>query len=86
MAAIPVQVLDITQLNNGCMQVSITCCFCGKKHFHGAGVDELPAAGEGNLGTRITHCTSPNALNLPEYTLMLDAWYACGKKIKRSRK
>ena len=84
MDPIPVQILDAVQVNDDCIQVSIMCCFCGKKHFHGAGLGlgAFPA-GTSSLGIRSPHCATPNACFLPAYELRLDAWRACGKEIKR---
>ena len=44
--AIPVHILDVFQSGGYTdggkvtFQVSIMCCFCGKKHMHGSGVSE----------------------------------------------
>jgi len=77
--AIPVQVLDVEQYDDGYMMVSFMCCFCGKKHFHGAGVKELTESTV-SLGNRVPHC---NEFMIDEYELRLDAWIASGKCVKR---
>ena len=81
MEAITVQVLDATLLGNGGIQVSIACCFCGKKHVHGSGVDDF--TGVKSLGKRVPHCTPP--AYWPQYELRLDAWHVCGKKVKKAK-
>ena len=75
------QVLDATLLGNGGIQVSIACCFCGKKHVHGSGVDDF--TGVKSLGKRVPHCTPP--AYWPQYELRLDAWHVCGKKVKKAK-
>jgi hypothetical protein len=93
-----VQVLEVRQHGVGSFEISVMCCFCGKKHFHGAGVANgllpLPSNIGGrtssSLGCRVPHCAKNKAgLKLHmghQYELMLDAWYACNKKVKPALK
>jgi hypothetical protein len=87
----PIQVLDVRKHGDTCFEISVMCCFCGKKHFHGAGVVNgvLPSPSDMessiSLGYRVPHCSKKGDVRMHmgnQYELMLDAWYACGKKVK----
>ena len=57
------------------LQVTIQCCFCGKKHYHGTNTVESLS-----LGTRVPHCDDGFP---PLYELRLDDWHAAGKSIRK---
>ena len=78
---IPVQVLDVLSWPDGRLSVTLTCCFCGKKHEHGPGVSHANFPLEGSLGARVPHC---GELQPHEYELMLDAWRAKGSQLKKA--
>jgi hypothetical protein len=87
-----VQVLEVMKHGSNSYEITVMCCFCGEKHFHGAGVADgiLPIPSDigdsTSLGCRVPHCAKNKAgmkLHMGhQYELMLDAWYACEKKVK----
>ena len=80
--SIQVQVLEVfhwTDTPPGTYQVSIMCCFCGKKHHHGAGKLVDGVLPPDSLGTRVPHCDE--RLCSAEYELRLEAWHATKKQV-----
>ena len=82
--SIQVQVLEVfhwTDTPPGTYQVSIMCCFCGKKHHHHYGAGKLVngVLPPDSLGTRVPHCDE--RLCSAEYELRLEAWHAMKKQV-----
>ena len=84
------QTIAVTLLPRGNYSITVQCCFCPKKHFHGAG-----AIGGDSLGTRMSHCIpiikrrrgKLVQINYPMETYMVSFsdWIAKGSKVVRRR-